>query len=308
MPNTLLDVDESLLKKNLLLAEYKENEDEFDRLLKTLEEPHTPSVVFRPHPGVCVKTKVDSGGKIFVNICHTTEIPPPEDISDDRFHEILAEDSPAWCIPMSIGHERLEADKSGSQCPTYDVAINTKFYNKCQEKKHFFAFAVLTILSAIGEKYDKVVDSENYVVLKNRKVVGKLHDHRVAKRPPKYSSANSAPKPLIQEISENKLTKSKDKKQMLESVQVADNSHYVIFRTPKAGEPQKLIGYFKLPNQCSKNDIRADIGEDRILIDVISYNYLVDIFVPFAIDQSSTTASLDTDLNILRVDMPLILT
>ncbi|XP_015112030.1 PIH1 domain-containing protein 1 [Diachasma alloeum] len=304
MPNTLLDVDESLMKKNLLLPEYKEEGEEFDRLVKTLETPQTPSVVFRPYPGVCIKTKTNAGDKIFVNVCHTTEIPPPDDISDERFDKILSEDTPAWCIPMSIGHEHLESDKSGAKCPTYDVAINTKFFDKCQEKKHFFAFAVLTILSAIGEKYDKVVDSESYVVLKNRKVVGKLQDHRVAKRQPKYSSESSAPKPLIQEVSAKKSSKSKDKQPLIASVVSADTSQYVIFKKPGKGETEKLIGYFKIPHQCSKNDLRADIGQDRIVIDAASHNYLVDVFVPFSIDQSSTTASLDADLNILRLDMP----
>ncbi|XP_063990224.1 PIH1 domain-containing protein 1 [Diachasmimorpha longicaudata] len=304
MPNTLLDVDESLMKNNLLLPEYKEEGEEFDRLLKTLETPQTPSVVVRPHPGICIKTKTDTGDKIFVNVCHTKEIPPPEDISDDKLDKLLEEDTPSWCIPMSIGHEHMESDKSGSSCPTYDVAINTKFFDTCQEKKHFFAFAILTILSAIGEKYDKVVDSENYVVLKNRKVVGKLHDHRVAKRQPKYSSQTSASSPLIQEIPEEKTSKSKDEKSGAVRVDVVNSSQYVIFKKPREGKTEKLIGYFKLPPQCFKDEIRADIGEDRIVIEVSCHNYLVDIFVPFSIDQSSVTASLNADLNILQLDMP----
>lgn len=61
--------------------------------------------------GVCVKTKTDTGEKVFLNVCTTTKIPEPEDISEEKLISLLDEETPAYSIPMSIGEERLEPDK-----------------------------------------------------------------------------------------------------------------------------------------------------------------------------------------------------
>lgn len=39
------------------------------------------------------------------------KIPPPDDISDTKLLELLNDEVPAYIIPMSIGFERMEADK-----------------------------------------------------------------------------------------------------------------------------------------------------------------------------------------------------
>ena len=62
--------------------------------------------------GVCVKMRTESGDKGFINICHTSEIPSPEDISDvELLNNFDMTSEPSFVIPMSIGQERLEPDK-----------------------------------------------------------------------------------------------------------------------------------------------------------------------------------------------------
>lgn len=61
--------------------------------------------------GICVKTRTASGEKVFVNVCTSNKIPPPEDISDTELFELLNNEVPAYTIPMSIGFERMEPDK-----------------------------------------------------------------------------------------------------------------------------------------------------------------------------------------------------
>jgi len=48
--------------------------------------------------------------------------------------------------------------------------INEAYFKKCQEKKHFMAFTILVILSGVADKFDKKLDAEDYIILKNRKV------------------------------------------------------------------------------------------------------------------------------------------
>lgn len=58
-----------------------------------------------------MKTRTVNKEKIFVNVCTSDKIPPPEDISDTKLFELLNDEEPAYTIPMSIGFERMEADK-----------------------------------------------------------------------------------------------------------------------------------------------------------------------------------------------------
>lgn len=55
--------------------------------------------------------RTETGEKGFINICHTENIPAPEDISDEKLVSVATSDNPTFVIPMSIGQERLEADK-----------------------------------------------------------------------------------------------------------------------------------------------------------------------------------------------------
>ncbi|XP_034950900.1 PIH1 domain-containing protein 1-like [Chelonus insularis] len=306
MPNNLLDVDDNILKNSLRLPGISKEDEELDNILKSLEHSNVPSVTFRPVPGICIKIKTDTGEKIFINLCHTNMgIPPPEDISDERFFALLNESNPSWVIPMSIGNERYEKSNDGTSCSTYDVAINSDFFKKIMNQKHFLTFVILTIISAIESKFDKNLDSNNYVILKNKKVTGTLQDHRVEKREVRKPVM---PKPLIEELPSTKKPIVPEKPSSeRNSSETVNESEYIILRKPKEGDPEKLIGYFKLTNQTLKDDVEAHVGSDRIVVAVSKFHYAVDVFVPFKIQQDQVTASLDENLKVLRLDMPVIL-
>lgn len=61
--------------------------------------------------GICIKTRTDDGEKVFLNICTSDKIPPPDDISDAKLFEILSQESSEFVVLMSIGCERFETDK-----------------------------------------------------------------------------------------------------------------------------------------------------------------------------------------------------
>ncbi|KAK0072875.1 hypothetical protein PV325_010659 [Microctonus aethiopoides] len=310
MPNNILDVDESIIRKNLLLPERQNENDQLDNLIKTIEGENIPSIIFRPTPGICIKARTDNNEKVFINLCHTTDIPPPEDISDEKFYAMLDEEPPSWCIPMSVGHERFESSKDGTKCLTYDIAINTNYFKKIQSQKHFLTFTILTIISAIESKHDKNINSNNYVVLKNRKVTGTLHDHRVQKREVKKPIIQ---KPLIEEIEEKIIDKNKNKniyesKLNSNCSKVIDDPKYVILLKNSLDnkKDKKLIGFFKLPNQCCVNDVDVNVNDDRIVVEAIGFNYLVDIFVPYFIKPEKVVATMESNFQILRLEMPVV--
>lgn len=61
--------------------------------------------------GACIKTRLQSGEKVFINVCHSKEICAPEDISDDEFAKVMMEEVPGFVVPMAIGLEKMAKDK-----------------------------------------------------------------------------------------------------------------------------------------------------------------------------------------------------
>lgn len=61
--------------------------------------------------GVCIKTWFKNGDKVFVNVCHSKDILPPEDISDEKFGQLMTEEIPTFVIPMALGEEKMAKDK-----------------------------------------------------------------------------------------------------------------------------------------------------------------------------------------------------
>ncbi|XP_024939053.1 PIH1 domain-containing protein 1 isoform X2 [Cephus cinctus] len=278
-------------------------------MLKTMNKPERPSVVIKPIPGACVKTKTSSGEKIFLNICQTTEIPPPDDISETKLIELMEDENPSYCIPMSIGQEKTEVDKSGAPCLAYDIAINTTYFEKSEKSRLFWSFTIAVIIQGVSQKFDKDIELKNYTVLKNRKVLGRLQDHRIEKREVKKAMRA----PLIEElpsinstsVSQTKISTSKPIEESRESKsRVTPTPDYIILREPKEGKPKRLIGKFKIKSLISADDIAVDVGEDRIMVEARKIGYLIDIFVPYSIEQEKVSAILDKDVGILQLNMP----
>jgi hypothetical protein len=62
--------------------------------------------------GMCVKTHSENGGKVFINICQTSDVPAPEDINEETLVKIWSsDDHSSFRIPMSIGEGHEEADR-----------------------------------------------------------------------------------------------------------------------------------------------------------------------------------------------------
>jgi hypothetical protein len=62
--------------------------------------------------GICVKTHMKNGDKVFINICQTSELPAPDDIDEATLVKIWSsDDHSSFRIPMSIGEGHEEIDK-----------------------------------------------------------------------------------------------------------------------------------------------------------------------------------------------------
>ncbi|XP_014472122.1 PREDICTED: PIH1 domain-containing protein 1-like [Dinoponera quadriceps] len=297
--STFLDIDESIQTRNLLIL--NEERDGVDHQIGELMKQYEPALVsvIQPVPGICVKIKSTSEGKVFINICMSDEIPAPQDISDDKLFQVLDDHDSTYSLPMSIGAERVEKDKSGVPCPTFDVVINTAYLTKCQQKPHFMAFTILSVLNGVMEKSGKELDMENYTILKNRTVVGKLQQQRIRVRERKIPQRCE---PLIEEIPKSK--KSASRKVCLQESDKAEREvDYVILRQPPEGPVERLIALFNMPRNVSIENVVVLINPDRINVTDEKTCCSHDVLLPYNIKTDSAKAYLDYSLKVLRIDI-----
>ncbi|XP_050548418.1 PIH1 domain-containing protein 1-like isoform X2 [Daktulosphaira vitifoliae] len=277
-----LDVDESIIEKNLRIKSNEEQD--FEEFFSGFLNPDSGKLI-KPAPGFCIKTfKIDDKSKIFINLCHHAEIPPPEDISQEELIEVLnSKDPERYCVPLSIGTEHNEIDKSNTPVKAFDVAVNSNFFRKCQNNELFQTFIVSATLEGIAEKFKLEISSENPIILKNRKCIGTLQQHRIQKRLPRPSSIKK--KPLIQEL---------DSKISCSQLEIHLKPEYKMYQHPEK-DPKNLIIDVWLPDINYVLDIDVKCGEDCLILSTKKNpKYELDIFLPCIINQQSAIVTFNT--------------
>ncbi|XP_014276427.1 PIH1 domain-containing protein 1 isoform X2 [Halyomorpha halys] len=249
-----------------------------------------------PAPGLCVKMFTPEGDKVFVNICHTPHIPAPKDITDEELIAILESDDPSsYRIGMSIADEHKEPDKSGDLCSVYDVAIHSSLIDKIEKNQLFRVFFMTIVVEGIQQKYNININmgsSNPFIVMKNRKVLGTLRPHRIQQR-----DVKPPPSPIIQEVSSSTPS----------TPNIAADPKLKLELHPGEGDPQYLLARVRV-KVSSEKDINLDVGEDRLVISSTRRQEpFVDIFFPYNIDQSKTTAEYSRANQELKIHMPLVI-
>ncbi|XP_075974541.1 PIH1 domain-containing protein 1-like [Anticarsia gemmatalis] len=297
-----LDVDPSIMEKNMRIIKDNPVEEEFNKLLASVDP--VPSKLVKPKPGFCVKsfTKTDNK-KVFVNICVTDAIPCPRDITNEELMQILSSEDPSsYRVPMSIGEGRTEPDNSGAPVTVYDVAVNPEFFKKIEKDDLFQVFFLTVVFEGLQDKYQlPEIDMHKYTILKNRKSIGTLQSHRIQIRDIKTCEDKINKQPLIEELEDksagNKVNEPVSKKKELQ---------YRLRREPPTGEIEYLLAEFKIPPNIELKDLHLEVGEDRLVLDSKGVFELVDFFLPCSVDQDIIDAQLNRNDDMLFVKMPAI--
>lgn len=275
--------------------------------------------------------RLSNNEKCFVNICKSDAIPPPEDITIDQLTVILTSETPStYKIPMSITELRLTPDKSGNDAIICDVAIHPEFFKKVETLVIFRDFLITIIFEALDSKYNMQINRDTWIILKNRKCMGNLINHRIQNRDVKsvYESYqnpskedqkliklldgdnNSLSKKSAALITEIKPNTSKQsicsaspttylpvRKSDVKSPIEIRKPQYKLFRTNHE-TPNCMIAEFYLPEVKAKNEITLDLGTDRIVLEARRTGYLLDSFFPLNINLYLSNAEFNTDSHV----------
>ncbi|PSN31482.1 PIH1 domain-containing protein 1 [Blattella germanica] len=238
---------------------------------------------------ICVKTRTAAGEKVFINICQTPEIPAPDDITEEQLVQIWSsEEHSSFRVPMSIGEAHLEDDKSGNPALVYDVAINPEFFKKVHNSVLFKKFLLTVVIEGLQDKYSIELETEGYVILKNRKAMGELQHHTVRQGDKEKKPTG----PLIEEVYPPM------------QLPTSEPPYRIRSEPPQAETPEYLLAE-KLRRglgETSSKDVALDVGEDRISLESPGHighqGYKLDVFIPYNVNQEECSASFNIDTKV----------
>ncbi|KAK5644371.1 hypothetical protein RI129_005671 [Pyrocoelia pectoralis] len=278
-----LDVDSTIVEQNLLIT--KDSGDEISQLLERQEQ--YPSRLIKPTPGFCVKTKeVGTDRKLFINICQTDALPPPDDISENELTYLCRSDEICnYRIPLSIGDVRTESDKKGNDAKAVDIAINTSFFCKIENSSFFKNFLLTVVFEGLQDKHN-LHATDDRVILKNKRACGTLQLHRIQQR----------------EI-DNKINSAKNEGEIVIDTSASASKPIIEVLSEKQNiAPNYRV--FKKKTECNVVYVKIElIGEDRVLFQSKRYHYFLDFYLPFSINSESVTSTFNIHSQILTVKM-----
>jgi len=106
-------------------------------------------VLVEPTPGFVIKSEdVESGQKIFINVCSNDFVEKPHEKSiADNSEEVGIR------VPLSVGLGEEDFDKKNVPCVTYDVVLNPESITAGEDDPNFKHMVVQLAMGAISQKY-----------------------------------------------------------------------------------------------------------------------------------------------------------
>lgn len=276
---------------------------------------------------MCIKAfKAGSKEKFFINVCHTSEIPAPRDITEKELHKLIEDQNPSdFKVPLSVTKPRKGKDKSGKLVDISDVAVNTEFFAKKIKfgEGLFYSFLVTLVFESLEQKYKIEIDS-NFILLKNRACIDQLVEHQIYNRDVKSverfhqqsdremlgsdeesnivigSGQHKKPgKVLIEEIPSSQTFKPR---KSITIPNVIEPEHRL---TSNSDDPDRTIftAEFYVPLVRSIDEITVEANDDRIVVNSQKHGYMFDGFLPQNIDANKTAAEFDIERMMLKVSM-----
>ncbi|CAI5756295.1 unnamed protein product [Candida verbasci] len=107
-----------------------------------------------PTPGFVVKTRTDC--KVFINICHSPNVPKPEDFNPETSFNLIIENK--WQIPIVVSEEKSTFDKKGIPSLAYDCCINSECFKWIQSNQDLKQILIEWSIESIELTYKLQLD------------------------------------------------------------------------------------------------------------------------------------------------------
>lgn len=260
-----------------------------------------------------------SNEKFFINICHTSEIPAPKDISETELHKLIeTENATEFKVPLSVTKPRKGKDKSGNVVDVSDVAVNSEFYAKKIRRGDglFYHLLITLVFESLEQKYQIVIDTTNFIQLKNRACIDQLCEHQIYNRDVKTVEkfhaegdnhetlgADDSDKIIIGNSNQKKstgrvlieeITPKNDFKPRNSIANVNEPEHRIVCDFDESNR-RLLIAEFYLPAVRSVDEVLVEANDDRLVLESQQHGYSFDGFLAHKINENKTQAEFDSE-------------
>ena len=327
-----------------LLVEYAEeisdpeNRKKYEEEIARLESERGMDVKFvNPNPGYVIKTCLDDGKKLFINICKNEHIQEPKCEKKKGPNGRVGHQ---WSIPHSFAPVRDDIDKSGSKCKVIDFVINPGTYRMAESNPDFKKMLHNTALDGIENQFGLSPDRKNLkfpkitfkgtptaTVIRTRKDEAKSKPTKQDDDDPisklKYPYSNKTSEEMAAELAEkNKKAKknaSEVKPEVLEDKYQTPKYNiihrgYLDFQDYRAApdakqslRPKELVVEILLPMIKSASSVDLDVLPKSLkLLSEKPAKYKLDLSLPYEVDDSNGSAKFDKSKNKLVVTLPVV--
>ncbi|KAJ3406964.1 PIH1 domain-containing protein 1 [Chytridiales sp. JEL 0842] len=263
-----------------------------------------------PTPGFVIKTSLGSakedwpeGLKVFINVCHSSDVPPPPTGDYEEVRRAVSEgDNVRFKVPMSLAGPRVDKDKAGKLCLVFESCINTDPLKRTEIDADFKLFLVQLVFEWIEAKHEiSLVKEFSLPKLRSK---GLLSTHTIRR----------SNKPIIAEVlKEGTSETSTSTKKTSNNIEKDKEAllllpYHQIFCEPPEGDAEFIAVRISLPKLPSiKDTLTLDVQHDKLILTPISnkgnpYKKL-EIDLPVDVDIDECGAQFDRGQRVLTVTL-----
>ncbi|KAJ3234225.1 PIH1 domain-containing protein 1 [Chytriomyces hyalinus] len=274
---------------------------------KLNQAPVSDMVQITPKPGLVIKTHLakrkedyPEGMKVFINLCHSTEIPPPPTMDYEEVSRAMLEsDNVSFKVPLSLSAPKTDKDKAGKVCLVFDAACNTSPFQQAQKDGSFHAFMVTLCCEWVEAKHELVLSRDiSFPKLKSK---GEISTHTIRKQA--KSIISELPKDNLKQ-SATTLTKPTTSSPTSKAVK----PFHEIFCEPPQGDPEFFVVRVNLPQLATiKDAITLDVEEKQLILSPVGEacaHYVgITVALKSPVDLDQVGAQFDLSTRVLTVTL-----
>ncbi|TPX55927.1 hypothetical protein CcCBS67573_g09406 [Chytriomyces confervae] len=280
--------------------------------------PVSDMVQISPKPGLVIKTHLAKrkedypevlrnsnatypGMKVFINLCHSTEIPPPPTMDYEEVSRAMLEsDNVSFKVPLSLSAPKTDKDKAGKVCLVFDAACNTSPFQQAQKDGSFHAFMVTLCCEWVEAKHELVLSRDiSFPKLKSK---GEISIHTIRKQA--KSIISELPKDNLKQSASTIATKPATPSHTLKAVK----PFHEIFCEPPQGDPEFFVVRVNLPQLATiKDAITLDVEEKQLILspvgDACAHYVGITVALTSPVDLDQVGAQFDLSTRVLTVTL-----
>ncbi|XP_043930212.1 protein kintoun [Protopterus annectens] len=322
-----------------LLFEYAEeisnpeNKKRYEEEITLMEKERGMDIKFvHPQPGYVLKTSLNGESKCFINVCSNNLIAKPFCKPGRGNGGGFGQH---WSLPYSLAPGREDMNKEGTKYMIYDVVFHEDTLHMANKNTEFKKMVDSTALEVIQKQYNVKLDEINLKTLKT-KYKGVPHAS-VIRKPlpgepeqmeddlsglqfpypydtPKANTSEhkrtSSPKPKVSPVSKEEKQRSTipcKPKYSIKYRSFVDLQDYTYARdaTPST-RPKELLITIDLPLLKSAGQATLDVTETHLTLDSQDPAYLLNITLPYPVDESGGSAKFLKNKKQLVVTLPVL--